>query len=476
VTDRYRAGGHRSVHRSRSSGGVQANWRVWVSGAFLAVAIVFGGGGTPSPSTELVVELAALAALVVWSWLAARDRSYRCGPIDRPLLTLAALFVAIPVLQLIPLPPAIWHHLPGRAVEIQALALVGRADAWMPLSESPPRTIASALSLIPPIAMLFMVSRLRDHDRVTLIGVLAVLGLAAAVIGVLQLASGNANWFRFYDITQYGFATGFQANRNADADLLLIAAMAGTAWAMTGDRLRRSRQVQLLLAAGLLFLVLSVVLTGSRAGVALIVVAFLAVLAMFVRGSVLNWKVLGAVALGLAVVGTSAYALSGNARIGRTIGRFDNGEAIRPEIWKDSVYAIGQHWPAGSGIGTFEPIFAAAERLEFVRPDFSNRAHNDYLEFALEAGIIAPLFLLAVLVFAGIRLRRILVRPDAPERRAIGVFVLGAVLVLVLHSVVDYPMRTLSLAVVSGMLAGLLGRSCAGGEKRRRRSSEGVSE
>jgi O-antigen ligase len=476
MTDRYRAAGsYRKARRSGASSRAKANRRLWLSGGFLAVAIIFGGGGTPSPSTELVVELAAIAAILAWAWLAGRDRDYPRPETDWPLFIMAGLFVAIPVLQLVPLPPAIWQHLPGREVEIQALALVGRADAWMPLSESPPRTIASALSLIPPIAMLFMVSRLRRRDQATLLGVLAALGLIAAVVGVFQLASGNANWFRFYAITHYGFATGFQANRNAEADILLIAAMALTAYATLDDRIWRSRQGQLLTASMLLFLALSVVLTGSRTGVALIAVAAIASAAMIVRKTVVrNWRVGVAAGLVAVALGASGYLLMNNARVQRTMSRFDNEEAIRPEIWKDTVYAIGQHWPAGSGVGTFQPVFAAAERLEFVRPEFSNRAHNDYLEFALEAGVIAPIFLLAVIGFAAIRLGKMVLDRSSRERRLKGVFVIGALLVLFLHSLVDYPMRSLSLAVVAGLLAGLLGRARSGAGRGPASSSRGV--
>lgn len=187
MTSHYKARGpSRAMRRSRSSATEKPNWRLWVSGALLGIAIVFGGGGTPSPGAELVVEMAALAAIVVWAWRAGKDRGHSLAEIDRPLLILAALFVAIPVLQLVPLPPAIWHNLPGREIEVQALALVDRNTAWMPLSESPPHTLASLLSLIPPIVMLVMVSRLRERERLKLVGLLAVLGLVAAVIGVFQ--------------------------------------------------------------------------------------------------------------------------------------------------------------------------------------------------------------------------------------------------------------------------------------------------
>jgi O-antigen ligase len=450
--------------------------RVWVSGAFLAVAIIVGGGGSPSPAPELVVELAAVAALVAWAWLVRGDRRYPGPPIDRWLFAMAALVAAIPLLQLVPLPPALWHRLPGRAVEIEALALIGRADVWMPLSESPPRTLASALSLIPPLAMLFMVSRLREQDRLRLIAWLAVLGLLAAVVGAIQLTSGDAHWLRFYSFTHYGFATGFQANRNADADVLLIAAMALISWTVLDRRFTQSRQMQLVVGALYLLLALSLLLTGSRTGIALFSVAILATAALLLRTiAIKNWRLVAAAMVGIATLAGSSYFLVDNARVQRTLDRFDYGDAVRPEIWQDTLYAIHQHWPLGSGIGTFEPVFTAAERLEFVRPDFSNRAHNDYLEFALETGIVAPVLLIVILAFAAVRLWSKIRMKDDQRPSVIGIFVLGSLLVLLFHSLVDYPERSMSLAVVTGMLAGLLGvpgRRAVDG----RAGSEGVSE
>lgn len=465
---------HRVSGRRSNSAAARSQWRIWISGSFLAIAIIFGGGGTPSPSTELVVELAALVAVSAWYWFAANDRGYRLAASDWPLLSLVGLVVAIPLLQLVPLPPAIWQRLPGRSVEVQALTLIGRANAWMPVSESPSRTVASVLSMIPSVAMLFMVSHLQRRDRFKLIGLVAALGLLAAIVGVFQLAGGHSNWFRFYSNDRRLFATGFQANRNAAADILLIAALALAAWRAGGFNFKPLRSLNPFILAAFIFLSLSVVLTGSRTGVVLIVVAMIAAGAMFVRAEALrSWKVVGGlVTCGVALV-ASLYFLTVNGRVQQTLQRFDTGEAVRPEIWRDAVYAIGQHWPVGSGTGTFQPVFAAAERLEFVRPEFSNRAHNDYLEYALEVGIAAPAVLAIILIFAAVRLRVMFFAREDGRQRILGLFVLGALLILALHSLVDYPERSLSLAVLTGMLGGLLGRM-ESGARAAERSSEGV--
>src|SRR3546814_14716355 len=81
--------------------------RVRIAGSRLIAAILFGGGGSPAPGAEFVVQVAALVAIIAWAWLGHRDRGYSRFEIDWPLFVLAALFVAIPLLQIVPLPPAI---------------------------------------------------------------------------------------------------------------------------------------------------------------------------------------------------------------------------------------------------------------------------------------------------------------------------------------------------------------------------------
>jgi O-antigen ligase len=438
-----------------------ADIRWLVAGFLLVVAILFGGGGSPAPAAELVVQLGALAALIAWFWLPRRDRTRPRLGIDWPLFVLAGLFVLIPVIQLVPLPPAIWHALPGRDVEQQALALVGAENGWMPLSVSPGRTLASLLSLIAPMAMLFFVARLTVRDRSKLLGLLAALALLSVVVGAVQLASGHSNWLRFYGRTHYGYATGFQASRNAEADLLIISSMALAAWAVSSRRVMQSSQARLVVVTLIIVMWLSVIVTGSRSGVAMILIALATNLLIAIRRRSLPSRrvaILSVIAV-LVVGSAAAIVLHNNVRVERTLARFDDLQDVRPHIWADTLYAIGEHWPAGTGIGTFQPVFDAAERLEFVRDTYANRAHNDYLEYLLEAGIAGALLIAAIVVFAIYRIAGMLRRNVERRERAQALWILGSLLGLGLHSLVDYPLRSMSLGVLAGLMGGLLWRS-----------------
>jgi len=417
---------------------------VAVASVLLIASGIFGGGGSPGPLSELVVQLATIAC---WVPLLLRWR-----PVDPLLLAGIAAVAAIPILQLIPLPPAVWHALPGRDSEVDALRLVGSANRWMPLSLSPPRTLSALVSLIPPLTAAFAVAQATVAERRQLIRLIAALSLVGALLGGLQLLLGNNHALRFYAATHYGFATGFFANRNAAADQFLIGALACI-------YLAAPRSISLAIHAAMTaFLALMTVLTGSRAGIALLLVPIL--YALIFAGQMtlrrrLVWGGAGGVLVALAVLGV---ALGGNAVIEKSLARFAMQGDLRTSLSEDTRFAIGVSWPVGTGLGTFTPVFIASERLEAVGPSWPNRAHQDYLEYTLETGIAGPLLLVAAMLAVAWSVWRVERGAGRQEQRDQIRFAVGAITVLALHSLVDYPLRTMALATIAAFLVALMGR------------------
>jgi O-antigen ligase len=420
------------------------SFHVVVASVLLAASAVFGGGGSPAPFPELVVQLVAIAC---WMPLLLHWR-----PVDPLLLVGIAAVAAIPTLQLIPLPPVLWQALPGRGSEVDALRLVGAANRWMPLSLSPPRTLASLMSLIPPLTAAVAVAQSTLTERQQLIRLLAVLSLIGGLVGGLQLLLGHNHALRFYAVTHYGFATGFFANRNAAADQFLIGALACIYLAAPAPM---SLAIHAALAT---FLVLMTVLTGSRAGIALLLVPILYALIFAGQTTTrrrLVWGSIGGALVALAIVGV---ALGGNAVIERSLVRFAMQGDLRTSLSVDTEFAIEQSWPAGTGLGTFTPVFVAGERLEAVGPSWPNRAHQDYLEYTLETGIAGPLLLVATMLAIAWRVWRVARGAGGWEQRDQVRFAVGGFAVLALHSLVDYPLRTMALATLAAFLIALIGR------------------
>ncbi|QZD94864.1 O-antigen ligase family protein [Qipengyuania gelatinilytica] len=438
-----------------------------IAAGFIACAMVLGGGGSPSPAAEMLVQLAFVAALLAWLWWASGE----APRISRPLLYLGLAFLALPLLQLIPLPPAIWQALPGRELEIASLAVISAEDSWRPLSISPPLTLAAFLVLVPAVGTMWAVSTLSRRDRHFLMLVIAVMGLCSAFLGALQLV-GGPDAFRLYEKSHRGWLTAFHANRNAAADVLLIASLALGAWfASQRDESRRKRISPMILIAQIVFLV-AVLLTGSRAGIALLLVA-LVVHWVMIRGEEASRRskalIAGAGLLAGALL-SLPFLLGGGGRLAGVAARFDATSDARIPLWTDTLAAIESFGWAGSGLGSFTKAFLPHESLEHLVPAFPNRAHNDYLEFVLEAGLLAPVLLAIAAITLGALVRR--AWRVSPSEHYAQLFAIGTLAIVALHSVVDYPLRNVAIACLAATAAGLLAPSPGGSKGRERRDSK----
>jgi O-antigen ligase len=448
--------------------------RVAPAAMAMAVAMLLGGSGSLRPFPEIVLQCLLAALTALWVWM--RPDGLRDVP--RGALIIAALMLAVPLCQLLPLPPALWQNLPGRAVEKAALALVGQDSSWRPLSLTANRTVASLLAMTAAAAVLVMAAAQDRRGRTVLLATMAAIALLSVLVGAAQLSGGAGNGFRFYNPDE-AFLDGFQTNHNAEADVLLIGmvalAAAASDWAAPDWAKRRRPPVNpgLLLGGvgvGTLLLILGVILTASRTGIALLPIAIGAE-ALILRGWLrsLSLKSLGlrrdkrtAIAA-LAVLGMATVAIghlgAHSGALATVWARFHTSAEFRPEIWRDSLFALRQYWPWGAGMGSFIPVFAAAERLEVVTGQFVNRAHNDYLEFLIEAGVPG-------IVAFGLICHRL--AKDAWQSwraRAVGVvsgsraqWICGAanLTILMVHSLGDYPLRTMSIACMTALSAGVL--------------------
>ena len=191
-----------------------------IAALFLACAIVLGGGGSPNPGIELLLQLAFVAAALAWLWVPGSSGSMPL-PRARSFWLIAALVLVVPLAQLVPLPPDLWTNLGGRQADrAAALALVGREASWQPLSLSPARTLAAVLAIIPALFAFFATASLGARGRTRIVGTIAAMTVVAAMYGALQLSLGATSPHLYLE--SHPTLTGFQANRNAAADVFLI--------------------------------------------------------------------------------------------------------------------------------------------------------------------------------------------------------------------------------------------------------------
>jgi O-antigen ligase len=132
---------------------------------------------------------------------------------------------------------------------------------------------------------------------------------------------------------------------------------------------------------------------------------------------------------------------------------------VRPMIWKATLEMIAARPLVGHGLGAYIVVYPKYRLPEyFLRPkaaNVTNHAHNELLEIAAEQGLIglaATLWLWATAVWCGFRVCRQLGRTD---RRVLwGIF--GAMLVFMLHGLVDVDLRYLPNQSLLWLLMGLV--------------------
>lgn len=420
----------------------------------LLVALIFGGGGSPAEMAELAVQLGTLA-IVGWVALASGRTdhlSYAVIKRDWLLGGLGTALVVLYFIQLTPLPPSVWSALPGRAPIALNLKPFDEAP-WLPLSIAPHYTIAALLSLVPPFAAYALASR---TGREAGPWVMRSLALFAVLTVTLQMLQTTGSFFLYNLKDNFVFTNGFQANRNSQGDVLaiLVAALAMRQRGNWGKGAFAAQQLALGLG-----LMLAAVLTGSRAGM-LMTAAMLLVLVyrLLAENGVAIARRPGLAIGGVALAGgAAALAATVNPVIMRTVSRFSSGLEGRLEIiWPDAIYTMQQFLPWGAGFGAFVPAFQIYESQETFSELIANRAHSEPLEVLIEGGIpgaiVIGALVLAVLWRALGELRFGL----GKDERLRAFLLLMASLLILGHSMVDYPLRSMSIAVLLSVLLGLV--------------------
>lgn len=424
----------------------------WVAFLTLAVSVIFGGGGSHAAIGNLVVLAFGLLAVC---WYAFRGEGL-AAKYGWWFTILIGLTVAVPLLHLIPLPPALWQNLPGRDLAVEARAFAGASDGWFALTVDRARTLGALVALAVPLAMLLSLDLRSSSRRRALLMAIVGLGAVHFLLGGLQVILGDISVFG-YNSRASGRLYGLFANHNS-AGLFFVLSLCALAGVSRGEFFARRKW--LVWSAGIVF-VLGCVLTQSRSSLAimgLVLLVLAGVAAVRARRSAKEGgrrrrsqrkKVVLLAALGALL---AAAFLATNARTVQTWERFETLEDSRPEIWADTTVAIERYWPMGSGMSTFDEVFQIDESLETLIAAKAGRAHNDYLEIVLEAGIFGALMVLAWLVWLAISAWRIRGTKDA-QVTSFSALALGCI---ALQSLIDYPLRNLAMLCLAASFAAVL--------------------
>lgn len=430
---------------------------------FLFACLILGG----SPQgiwRNLLLQLGGLA-LIGWALLASR-RSHPTSA-GRLLLWLIAMWFALVLLQLIPLPPQWWSLLPGREPAVEGYVLRGEALPWLPLSLAPAATWSILPLMAVPLGLIVAVLLLGAYRSRWAVAALVLGTCLSVLLGAVQLSQGGPYLYEQYNT---GRATGLFANSNHQATLLLatlpfLGALIG--FQQLEGRSRQSAALgRMVIALGAVaVIVLGIILNGSMAGLALLLPVALASLAIALPSAGKAPRLLVGLALLLMLAAMVALVALTDA------GSNATSVATRSEIYRNTFAAISDTLPAGSGLGTFRSYYRLYESPALVDSFFINHAHSDPLEWVLETGLPGVLLLGALLLWWITRALR-LWRADKPDLVALAATVAsGAILA---HSLVDYPLRDAAIQAVFALSLAFMAepRSHSGSRRSHSRAGE----
>ena len=421
---------------------------------YVGFAVLLGGAGLGYPAIQLVVELMAILLIA--------RRILALTPADQGasfwvMLGIIGAALGLLLIQMVPLPPGVWHALPGHGLAAQIYKDLGWAGNWHAISMAPDKTLGDLLAMMPAVAAFLVAATLPHKGRLMALRIIVLIAVVGALLGALQAGMGAGSAPMPFATSHRGFGVGFFVNRNHQATLLLVsivlATIPGVLSASSRDRgASRNAQRPLILAVVAL-LAVGVVATLSRTGLFLLPVALVGagIALLHDRGS--RWWI-PAVAIGVVAAGALIYPTQLTQQI---LARYaTTAEDDRYDYWANTLHATGQALPLGTGFGTFTYVYPTVEVLEQVKPQTVNHAHSDYLELLLEGGLPVALIvvagLIAIMVLFVRRLRAAQTRDDRARIIALG---LGILLILA-GSVVDYPLRMAAIMVLFGLLVGML--------------------
>jgi O-antigen ligase len=351
----------------------------------------------------------------VWAWyVAAIYAAFGLSLWRRPLsasapgagsLAGAGVFLGWTLLLALPLPMSLVEALaPFRArVLAQAGALAGGAPAWASLGWGGAEGLAW-WGLLLALALWYAV--LRDHlcsrrHLALTAGLIFAVAAAEALYGLLQALEPSLGvlWVDYIP-GGLGNARGTWINRNHFAGFLEMTIPLGLALVLsqvtwggrtvlktffTSDRPQR----QFLLTMGLAVMVLALLFSKSRAGIAGGFLGFGVFVLLARRGTgrlpLSAWLVIG----GLAALVAFYAGRIGTAPIVERFLALDNLESGkgRLDFWRDSLAMVADH-PAGIGLAAFERVFAVYNVSSMIDQRVVDHLHNDVLQLLVEGGAV----------------------------------------------------------------------------------------
>ncbi|MGH8119009.1 MAG: O-antigen ligase family protein, partial [Gammaproteobacteria bacterium] len=387
----------------------------------------------------------------------------------RPMIFLLCLWLLWILFQITPLPFALVAKLSPQAAA--HYALLPAPPAWITISVEPHATQSAFLkSLAYVLVFCLTLLLINTRKRAKLLAYTLILsGLFQAVYGSLMTLSGLEYGFFIKKTTSLGYVSGTFTNRNHLAGYLVMCLSTGIGLmianldnsVITGWKERLHYLVKLSLSAkfrlrlSLVIMVIALVMTHSRMGNAsffasLLIAGGLALLLSrhATRATVI--LIISLVVIDIFIVGTWFGVEKVVERIEQTSLETEHRDETYGHVrdqWSD--YTL-----TGSGLGTFYAVFPRYKTV-LEAGGFYKHAHNDYLEFGSETGIIGLCMMGAVVLLSLVTALIAQYRRHDPLMRGISFAAIMGITAILIHSTVDFNLQIPANALTFMLLLAL---------------------
>jgi len=434
--------------------------------AILVVAPLCMGGRHPLGEFVFVSLVAFLTSLWLMRQCLTNRAKYTCSGVEGLLITGVVLVGS----QLISMPQSLLAIVSPGLAEALPLWSSGSAtvaeSSWNTVSIAPHETM-SGLSLFVAYGMLFtvLVQRLRSiDDAERMLKLVAIATLSMTGVALAQYFFGNGRFLWVYDHPfreSSSTVMGTFQNRNHFAHFMALGIGPLIWWVWkscqtTSTPAYRSNQDQWSqsspgaavgqLRIPLLFIALglcgvAVLLSLSRAGIAVFAGASLVCTLILGAKSLIGRKAIGAILAATVLTGIGTVLYGTQSLEDRFVSLADasslqEASSGRRQIWEAVMRGIPEFIGAGSGVGTHRYVYpryiSGDHRVEY------SHAENGYLQVLLETGIAGTSLLALGILICGIWCLKAFRNPESERHAACLAAVAAGIAASITHSVVDF--------------------------------------
>jgi O-antigen ligase len=422
--------------------------------------------GSVQAGYVLALELSAALLGLATVLLIGRDDHARAA-VPRGALYLCLAVIALGIFQAVPLPFAVAETFNPTAELVRPLIPYLGLDhppavAW---SVAAPETVDALLRFIAYVLVGLAAAVAFDDtpSRRKLALVLVGAAVFQAVYGSGEYLSGHQHIFAFAKKYYLDSATGTFINRNHMATFLAIGLPFALVLAMPSGRRRRrepaslrerlvlavegSNLARLLAIAASAVIWMGLLLSHSRAGLLSALIAAAIVLVRFRGVRAARWAAgIGAVVL---LILLSAELTQAPGERFFSVKDDIQSKGGRITVWRDSLGLITARPVLGWGFGTFASAFPTvqSEGIDLLY----DHAHNDWVEWTTEGGVVALALGAALLALA---LRGVRRHGGQGFDAAFSVACGAALTAVAVHAMWDFSLRIPAVAVTCAVVGG----------------------